>query len=349
MKNSKKNSGNGVITKMINAEFTNEINDLVTENLYQWDNYQTLKISGIDFASVTPKIHFANKKSTEALVVQAVLKSDGICEVSIPNSLLAEKYDIIAYVYINTGLTYKTIKSITIPVIPRLKPTNYTQPSDEQIAEIEEIELQAKAILDGLYISEYDSTKAYKRPNIVYYNHSSYMCISNTEITGVLPTDTTKWKLMAKGAVVTGLTKDSSGNLVFIFSDGTSYTVDMVVKDAELVDEDDIPALRLTSEEVDKIKNNKIGIRIEGHFDDDYEPNYYKVTLPKPGLYYYWQRNSGSEVSSGLFVINNLDYEEGMNIPGSYDPSKHELSINVANVDDVIYMVLVTEFMEWEV
>ena len=30
---------------MINVEFTNEINDIVTENLYQWDNYQTLKIS----------------------------------------------------------------------------------------------------------------------------------------------------------------------------------------------------------------------------------------------------------------------------------------------------------------
>ena len=46
---------------MINVEFTNEINDIVTENLYQWDNYQTLKISGIILGSVTRKLHIAIK------------------------------------------------------------------------------------------------------------------------------------------------------------------------------------------------------------------------------------------------------------------------------------------------
>lgn len=243
---------------MINVEFTNEINDLVTENLYQWDTYQTLRITGIDFGSVTPKVHFANKKSTEALVVNGLLKDDGSVEASIPNSLLTEKYDILAYIYTNTGLTNKTIKSITIPIIPRLKPSEYYQPTDEEIAEIEAIELEAKAILNNLYGSAYSETAKYKRPNIVYYEHSAYMCNSSSEITGVLPTDTTKWQKIVEGAVVTSLSKDENGNLTFNFSNGSSFTVDMAIKEAILVDSSDYPALSLTGEEVNKIKNTKV-------------------------------------------------------------------------------------------
>lgn len=239
---------------MINVKFTDDINDLVTENLYQWDTYQTLKISGINFDSITPRVHFANKKSKEALVVKAILKSDGTAEVSIPNSLLTEKYDILAYIYTNTGVTYKTIKSITIPVISRLKPSEYVQPTNEQIAEIEEIELQAKLILNRLYASEYKSNEKYLRPNIVYYNHSSYMCISDEEISGVLPTDKSKWQLMAEGAIVTSLTKNSDGNLVFNFSNGTSFIIDITAKDVKLVDNEEYPCFNLTSEDVDKVK-----------------------------------------------------------------------------------------------
>lgn len=240
---------------MINVEFTEDINDLVTENLYQWDTYQTLKISGINFDSITPRVHFANKKSKEALVVKAILKSDGTAEVSIPNSLLTEKYDILAYIYTNTGLTYKTIKSITIPVISRLKPSEYFQPTNEEIIEIEEIELQAKLILSKLYASEYNSSESYSRPNIVYYNHSSYMCLSNSEITGILPTDTSKWQLIAEGAVVTSLTKNSNGNLVFNFSNGTSFTIEITTKEVKLVDNSDYPCFDLTSDDVANVKN----------------------------------------------------------------------------------------------
>ena len=280
---------------MINVKFTDDINDLVTENLYQWDTYQTLKISGINFDSITPRVHFANKKSKEALVVKAILKSDGTAEVSIPNSLLTEKYDILAYIYTNTGLTYKTIKSITIPVISRLKPSEYFQPTNEEIIEIGEIELQAKLILSKLYASEYKSNEKYSRPNIVYYNHSSYMCLSDEEISGVLPTDTSKWQLIAVGAVVTSLTKDSNGNIIFNFSNGSSFTVEMAVKDAKLVDGDDVPALKLTFDEVDKIQKTKVldltdeqvanckKVKLTGTVNIDASSGGYVPT--KPGLY----------------------------------------------------------------
>lgn len=243
---------------MINVEFTNEINDIVTENLYQWDNYQTLKISGINFGSVTPKVHFANKKSKEALVVTGSLQSDGSFEVSIPNSLLTEKYDILAYVYTNTGLTNKTIKSITIPIIARLKPSEYYQPSDEDIAQIEAIELEAKAIIDGLTASEYDENETYKRPNIVYYNQCAYMCNSSVEITGITPTDTSKWQLIVQGELITGVSVNEEGKLAFTTSKGSIHTVDFSTIDTVAVDDKDIPALNLTQEDVKKVKTSDV-------------------------------------------------------------------------------------------
>lgn len=271
---------------MITAEFTNEINDLITENLYQWDTYQTLKITGINFGTVAPRVHFANKKSKEALVVNAVLKSDGSVEVSIPNSLLTEKYDILAYVYTNTGLTSKTIKSITIPIIARLKPSEYYQPTDEEIAEIEAIELEAKAIIDGLTAIEYNSTESYKRPNIVYYNQNAYMCKSNTEITGILPTDTTNWQEIVHGERISGVSVNNDGKLTFTTSSGNSYSINFQVKNVQLVDEVDIPALSLTSEDVDRVKNppvTPIPTKLVGTSVTD--TNMYSQQITKTGLY----------------------------------------------------------------
>lgn len=341
---------------MINVEFTEDINDLVTENLYQWDTYQTLKISGINFDSITPRVHFANKKSKEALVVKAILKSDGTAEVSIPNSLLTEKYDILAYIYTNTGLTYKTIKSITIPVISRLKPSEYFQPTNEEIIEIEEIELQAKLILSKLYASEYNPSESYSRPNIVYYNHSSYMCLSNSEITGILPTDTSKWQLIADGAIVTSLTKDSNGNLVFNFSNGSSFTVEMAVKDAKLVDGDDVPALKLTSEDVDNVKNIKNKKLYRHHIQMIYE-NYEEKTVVLFTIYNYSNVKITSEnivpyltgqTSATGYYENGTTYAVyGIKGAGSTSVSistinqiSHMLSLSGFTINDNVQMIL---------
>ena len=300
---------------MINVKFEEEINDIVTENLYQWDTYQTLKISGINFGSVTPRVHFANKKSTEALVVQGVLQSDGSLEVSIPNSLLTEKYDILGYIYTNTGLTSKTIKSITIPIIARLKPSEYVQISDEDIAQIEAIELEAKAIIDGLTASEYDSTETYKRPNIVYYNLCSYMCKSNVEITGVLPTDTSKWQQITKGSVITGVSVDTNGNLIFTDSTGAVFTIDFSVVDTEVFDDDDVPSLQMTLDNVNNCKKLDI---VECEVDEVtglYSPNY-----------------------AGLFLINlkttdNVYYTCMMSITSLIKKAKSPVILGTSYVD----------------
>ena len=52
---------------MITVTFTSDVENIVaTEHLYQWDNGQKLSISGL---GTNADVHFANKKSKNALVV----------------------------------------------------------------------------------------------------------------------------------------------------------------------------------------------------------------------------------------------------------------------------------------
>lgn len=295
---------------MINVKFEDGINDLTTENLYQWDTFQMLQISGIDFGGVTPNVHFANKKSTVALVVSGIFMDDGSVKVSIPNSLLTEKYDILAYVYTSTGLTGKTIKSITIPVISRLKPSEYTQPTDEDIAKIEELELEAKVIIDGLTASEYSNTETYKRPNVVYYNFNSYMCISNVEISGILPTDTTKWQKIAQGSVITGISRNEYGDLIINCSDGSTFTLDITTTGVTTVGADEMPALGITrdSNGVLKIGDTIIPQKVILK-DYPYTSHGAGKTISIPGL----TTNDIIEVEFGFGPNDFRNYSKGKN------------------------------------
>lgn len=215
---------------MILAEFTSGVDNIQVEKLYQWDTYQQLNISGIDFGSVAPEIHFCNKKSEVALAVSGTLNGNGSVTVSIPNSLLTEPYDIAAYLYLKTATSGNTIKCIVIPITARPKPSDYVLTTDDDIAEILEIELEAKAIIDGLTAREYSSTESYKRPNIVYYENGSYMCKSSVSITGIDPTNTTYWQLLCKGTSIKGISLSADNKLTFTLDNG--MTVDIPVETA---------------------------------------------------------------------------------------------------------------------
>ena len=155
------------------------------------------------------------------------------------------------------------------------------------------------------------------------------MCNSPTPITNVPPTDTSKWQKICESAIVTNVSKNSAGNLVFTFSNESTFTVEMTVKEIEMVDDDDIPALSLTSEEVTKVKNakcldltqaqvNKISKLVLSECDKDTSTGYY--ILKYPGLYDINVGNSAggylvsvhkiSEFSRNIFGTINLSLEE---------------------------------------
>lgn len=123
---------------MIKANF-NTYNNYVTDSLYQWDLNQDLIINGLNL-SVAPEIHFANANMDRAIVRQSTLSS-GVVTVQIPNSLLQEALTIKAYVGVYEDDTFKVIETIEIPVIAKVRPSDYTiSDSDEEIYSFNKLE-----------------------------------------------------------------------------------------------------------------------------------------------------------------------------------------------------------------
>ena len=118
---------------MITAEFTSDQVNLRVTNLYQWDVNQVIKIMGLDFGYNPVEVHFCNKKSTGAIVVNSTTPSGGSVFANIPNVLLQEPYDIVAYVYMTKDTTKSTTNTITIPVVKRKKPNGYADTSGGNI------------------------------------------------------------------------------------------------------------------------------------------------------------------------------------------------------------------------
>lgn len=109
-----------------------------TDSIYQWDLNQTLSITGLNVDDITA-IHFCNKKCDTARVVNVTRDSEGVYA-PIPNELLEEPYDVIAYVHTINDNQAKTIEIINIPVIKRVKPDDYVFVENVDIVNFERLE-----------------------------------------------------------------------------------------------------------------------------------------------------------------------------------------------------------------
>lgn len=109
-----------------------------TDQVYQWDLNHTIEIKGLtmDYA---PTIHFCNKKSETALVVQSEL-NNGLITAPVPNELLQEPHSIIAYVHTYDENNAKTVEIINIPLIRRPKPDDYQFTGNVDIMNFERLE-----------------------------------------------------------------------------------------------------------------------------------------------------------------------------------------------------------------
>lgn len=118
----------------------NSYESYTTDQVYQWDQNHTLRIVGLNL-DYAPAIHFANKKSTEAIVVHSTKDGEDITA-PIPNLLLQEPYNIIAYIHIYDveDENAKTIEVINIPLIKRIKPSEYQFEDNSDIMNFERLE-----------------------------------------------------------------------------------------------------------------------------------------------------------------------------------------------------------------
>lgn len=95
------------------------------DTLYQWDTNQYVVVRGAQVPPY-PVFHFANRRSSEALVVAPEETGGSDLTVKIPNILLQQPETIIGYLFYETDDdAYRTKNAIRIPVVPRQMPADY--------------------------------------------------------------------------------------------------------------------------------------------------------------------------------------------------------------------------------
>ena len=113
-----------------------------TDAVYQWDQNHTLNIEGENSQDVTT-VHFTNKSRDKAIVCETT-DVDGVKVVNIPNELLEEPYDVIAYIHVYNDNHAKTVEIINIPLIKRAKPTDYQFVDNVPVMTFERLEKDIK-------------------------------------------------------------------------------------------------------------------------------------------------------------------------------------------------------------
>ena len=126
---------------------------LVTvRGLYQWDYGQNLEIECSEIGSEIMEIHFAYPSISEA-IVRACTFANGIGTVLIPDECLEQTGVITAWLYKVDGTQGHTIKTISLPINPRTRPSiDRTIPSeyvDKYGQLIEEVNEAIDAIENG--------------------------------------------------------------------------------------------------------------------------------------------------------------------------------------------------------
>lgn len=108
---------------MLEAIFISGVDEIKVSGLTQWDRGQVVQITCPDLPSAF-QVHFAKRKRKKTIDVQAE-SADNVATVAIPDELLQEPFDLYAYLYFDEGLIGETVKTIRMPIKPRVKPDDY--------------------------------------------------------------------------------------------------------------------------------------------------------------------------------------------------------------------------------
>ena len=111
-----------------NAIFFDDIKEITTEKLYQYDICQKLKISGFDINENT-EVHFKSPYSKIAQIATGTLNGSSLTVV-IPDEFLESAGNGKVWVCSIDGNEVTTIRTINIPIAERAKPAGYVSKSD---------------------------------------------------------------------------------------------------------------------------------------------------------------------------------------------------------------------------
>lgn len=151
-----------------------------TSPVFQWDAGQVLEITGIHMAEA-PFVYFANKKSADAILVQSLMDEDGTVRVDVPNHLLQEPYNIIAW-FSNVGEdSVTTLYRCEIVVRQRPIPEDYSE--GKNVPLLREMDRELKDIRMGWDTRNYESAGEAVREQVREL-HQSPMFTGNINLGG---------------------------------------------------------------------------------------------------------------------------------------------------------------------
>lgn len=117
---------------MIIANFTDGYSTATAPGLYQWDYGQILEIHGLSLPPAV-EVHFAIVQSTDDAKTRIGTTIDKVTKVAIPEFIVEQSGDAVAYIYISDTTSGKTVKKINMPITARQKPEAFDAPEDAQL------------------------------------------------------------------------------------------------------------------------------------------------------------------------------------------------------------------------
>ena len=116
--------------------------------LHQWDYGQVLEIESPDLPPII-EVHFSCQGMTEA-TVRSCSVVDGVASVTIPDECLEQSQPITAWVYEIEGTQGRTTKTITLPVISRIRPRRSETVPVEVVDAYTELITKVNELIDSL-------------------------------------------------------------------------------------------------------------------------------------------------------------------------------------------------------
>ena len=113
---------------MYKANFANNDDIVIIDNIYQYDYNQQLEITGLDLPALI-EVHFGiyNEETT---ITKLGYTENGITVVDIPNDVLKQTQEVYAYLFLTNEGGGRTIKAVRFRPIKRGKPDTYVPMED---------------------------------------------------------------------------------------------------------------------------------------------------------------------------------------------------------------------------
>lgn len=118
----------------IAATFTEGLTRSTVHGLHQWDYGQVLEIHDETLPALI-EVHFGCPGVAEA-AVRSCSVINGVAAVPIPNTYLEQSAPLTAWVYLIEAESGETVRTITMPIIPRTRPSTTPEEVPEDVSSV---------------------------------------------------------------------------------------------------------------------------------------------------------------------------------------------------------------------